>query len=136
MLLFIKRMFAWWDGATFGTLLTIMRRGQKVGADDYGNQYFEERQPSYDGKKRRWVTYRGYADASRVPTEWHGWLHHTFADAPTTTPLPRKVWEKDHQPNLTGTIHAWRPKGSLAKTGVRAAATGDYEAWSPDGEKY
>ncbi len=133
MLLFIKRLFAWWDGATFGTLLTIMRRGHKIGTDDYGNQYFEERQPSYDGKKRRWVVYRGYADASRVPSEWHGWLHHTFADAPTQTPLPHKVWEKEHHPNLTGTIHAWRPKGSLTKGGARAAATGDYEAWSPDG---
>ncbi|MCA3752516.1 MAG: NADH:ubiquinone oxidoreductase subunit NDUFA12, partial [Phenylobacterium sp.] len=36
------------------------------------------------------------------------------------------------QPNLTGTIHAWRPKGSITRGGERARATGDYEAWRPE----
>lgn len=131
MLLFIKRLFAWWDGATLGTLFTIFKHGIKVGEDDFGNVYYEEKKPGIYNQKRRWVVYKGYADASRVPTEWHGWLHHTFDNPPTVSPLARKAWEKDHQPNLTGTIYAWHPQGSLAKSGQRPHATGDYEAWTP-----
>jgi NADH:ubiquinone oxidoreductase subunit len=132
MLLFIKRLFAWWDGATLGTLFTLAKHGKKVGEDDFGNRYFEEKKPGIYDQKRRWVLYNGYADASRVPPEWHGWLHHTFELPPTQAPLPRKAWEKDHRPNLTGTIYAWHPQGSLAATGQRPKATGDYEAWTPN----
>ncbi|PHS28647.1 MAG: NADH:ubiquinone oxidoreductase subunit NDUFA12 [Robiginitomaculum sp.] len=135
MLLFIKRLFAWWDGATLGTLLTIAKHGRKVGEDEFGNIYYEEKKPGIYNQKRRWVTYKGYADGSRVPTEWHGWMHHTFDAPPTEAPLPRKAWEKDHQPNLTGTIYAWHPKGALANNGHRPHATGDYEAWTPDEAK-
>jgi len=34
---------------------------------------------------------------------------------------------------MTGTAHAYRPAGALEQGGKRAAATGDYEAWSPEG---
>lgn len=131
MLLFIKRLFAWWDGATLGALFDIGRRAKKVGEDEYGNRYFEERKISLEGRPRRYVIYKGYADASRVPSDWHGWLHHTFAEPPTTAPLKRKAWEKDHQPNLTGTVYAYHPKGSLSEPGKRAAASADYEPWTP-----
>ena len=135
MLLFIKRLFAWWDGATLGTLLAVARRARKVGSDEFGNRYYEERRPSFDGKPRRWVIYNGYADASRVPVAWHGWLHHTFAEPPTQDPAPVLPWEKQHQPNLTGTIYAWRPQGSLARSGKRAPSAGDHQAWSPASHK-
>ena len=35
------------------------------------------------GFERGWVIYNGYAEASRVPPSWHGWLHHTVDVAPT-----------------------------------------------------
>ena len=76
-------------------------------------------------------TFTGYAEASKVPPEWHGWLHHTFVEPPTVEPFLIKAWEKPHLPNLTGTIHAYRPQGSLARGGERQKATGDYEAWTP-----
>ena len=57
------------------------------------------------------MIYRGYAEASKVPAEWHGWLHYTFDEPPTVEPLMRRGWEKDHLPNLTGTVEAWRPRG-------------------------
>jgi NADH:ubiquinone oxidoreductase subunit len=131
MLLFIKRLFAWWDGATLGALFDIGRRARKVGEDEFGNRYYEERKASLEGRPRRYVIYNGYADASRVPVDWHGWLHHTFADPPTVAPFRRKPWEKDHVPNLTGTVYAYHPKGSLSEQGERAAASGDYEPWKP-----
>jgi NADH:ubiquinone oxidoreductase subunit len=41
-------------------------------------------------------------------------------------------WMKPHLPNLTGTPLAYRPSGHTLAGGRRAAATGDYQAWSPD----
>ncbi|HEY8574447.1 NADH:ubiquinone oxidoreductase subunit NDUFA12 [Phenylobacterium sp.] len=133
-MLFLKKIFTWWNGSTFGIDWTIKKRGVFVGQDDFGNRYYEAKdvRDSYDGRKRRWVIFKGYADASKVPAEWHGWLHHTFDEPPTTQPLLRRSWEKDHNPNLSGTIYAYRPKGSLARGGERQRATGDYEAWKPE----
>lgn len=133
MLSFIGRLFAWWNGATLGTLWTISKGGQKVGEDDFGNVYYEERKGTgADGKKRRWVIYNGYADASRIPSDWHGWLHYTFDECPADQPLKRQKWEIDHIPNLTGTLYAYRPTGSLAIDAKRQSASSDYESWRPD----
>jgi NADH:ubiquinone oxidoreductase subunit len=130
---FLKSIFTWWNGATIGARFHIGRRGLFVGQDEQGNRYFEAKDAtdSYDGRKRRWVIYRGYADASKVSPDWHGWLHYTFVEPPTVEPFLIKAWEKPHLPNLTGTIHAYRPQGSLARGGERQKATGDYEAWTP-----
>ena len=130
----LKSIFTWWNGATIGAAFTIWRRANPIGQDEFGNRYFEARdnKDSYDGRKRRWVIYRGYAEPSKIPPDWHGWMHYTFDEPPTTAPLPRKAWELPHIPNLTGTINAWRPKGSIARGGERASATADYKAWTPE----
>lgn len=129
----LARIFGWWEGATIGTLFTVGKRGRLVGEDEFGNRYYESRDNvSYDGRRRRWVIYKGYADASKVPPEWNGWLRYTYDEPPSETPLPRQRWEKDHLPNMTGTPLAWRPQGSLLGEARRPAATGDYEAWKPE----
>jgi len=128
---FIKRIFTWWNGSTFGTLLSL-RGATKVGEDDYGNTYYEDKSKTLDGRPRRYVTYKGYADPSRVPPEWHGWLHHSYDDLPKDMGIKIHAWQKEHLPNLTGTVHAYKPKGSLDRGGERAKVTSDYEAWSPD----
>ena len=130
----LKRLLTWWHGATPGTLNIIRKRAEKVGQDDYGNTYYEARRiiDGDAGRRRRYVVYKGYADASKVPAEWHGWLHHTFAEPPTIAPLKRRAWELDHMPNMTGTIYAYRPPGSIQRSGERDRATGDYQAWRPD----
>jgi NADH:ubiquinone oxidoreductase subunit len=130
----LKRIFTWWNGSTIGTAIDIWRRGVFVGQDEQGNQYFEERRPSLEGRKRRYVKYSGLAEASRVSPDWHGWLHYTFDEPPTVAALKRQPWEKPHIPNLTGTVHAYRPKGSLARGGVRQASSSDYEAWAPEAD--
>jgi NADH:ubiquinone oxidoreductase subunit len=130
--MFLKRLFIWWNGATLGALFDIKRRGVLVGEDEQGNRYFEDRKPSTEGRKRRWVIYSGLAEASRVTADWHGWMHYTFDEPPTTAPLKRQKWELPHVPNLTGTVKAYRPKGSMAQGGNRAKATADYEAWKPE----
>ena len=131
----LKTIFTWWNGATTGIYFTIARSGRFVGADELGNRYFEARNDldSYDrGRKRRWVIYKGYADASKVTPDWHGWLRYTFDEPPTVEPFVIKSWEKGHLPNQTGTSHARRPQGAISQGGDRQAATGDYEAWKPE----
>ena len=128
----LAKIFSWWSGATLGAMFDVGRRADKVGEDDFGNRYFEERKPSLNGRKRRYVLYKGLAEPSKVSADWHGWLHYTYEKPPTEAPLPRRAWEKDHLPNLTGTLLAYRPKGSLANDAKRPEATGDYEAWSPE----
>ena len=79
----LTSIFTWWGGATIGASFHIKRRGVLVGKDEYGNTYYEARDKSdaYDGNKRRWVIYNGYAEASKVTPDWHGWLRHTFANS-------------------------------------------------------
>jgi len=76
--------------------------------------------------------FNGEAEASRVPFDWYGWLHHTVDETPTRAPLPVKPWEKDHKPNLTGTALAYAPPGSVTTATPRARTGGDYDAWSPE----
>jgi NADH:ubiquinone oxidoreductase subunit len=121
-----RQLFVWWENATPGTLLTTLFSGIAVGDDAFGNRYYQTK-----GGVRRWVIYAGTVEASRVPPDWHGWLHHTYANPPTEEPLARKPWEAEHIPNLTGTPQAYHPEGSLSKDGKRPPATGDYEAWRP-----
>lgn len=123
---FIRLLFTWWHGATLGTLVATALMGRFVGEDAYGNRYYENRRGT-----RRWVIYKGTVEASRVPPEWHGWLHYTFDNPPTVEPPKVQPWEKEHQPNLTGTPDAYRPDGSLWAGGRRPPATGDYESWRP-----
>ena len=130
----LSQLFTWWNSTTFGTSFTLWRKKARlVGKDEQGNRYFEEKQPSFpDGRHRRWVVYHGVAEASRVPADWHGWLHHTFDEPPTEAPLTRRAWEKDHLPNMTGTPLAYHPQGSLSRAGGPADVNDDYEAWRPE----
>jgi len=129
----LKTIFTWWNGATVGVRFHVGRRGVFIGQDERGNRYYEAKDASdsYDKRKRCWVIFKGYAEASKVSPDWHGWLHHTFAEPPTVEPFRLKAWEKEHLPNLTGTIHAYRPQGAISRGGERQKATGDYEAWTP-----
>jgi NADH:ubiquinone oxidoreductase subunit len=122
-----KMIFSWWHGATLGTMLTTWTSGNAVGTDDFGNRYYQNK----DGS-RRWVLYNGTVEASRVPPDWHGWLHHTYAEPPTKVAFKTRSFELPHKPNMTGTDGAYRPEGSLQKSGNRPPATGDYQAWKPD----
>jgi len=121
---------------TIGTRLYTWLRGELVGSDDFGNRYYRERtgrgSPIGFNRERRWVMYDGKVEASKVPAEWHSWLHHIVKDAPEPGLRATRPWEKDHQPNLTGTGEAYRPPGHTLSGGQRNKATGDYEPWVPN----
>ncbi|MBW4093227.1 MAG: NADH:ubiquinone oxidoreductase subunit NDUFA12 [Proteobacteria bacterium] len=115
---------------TLGTWLHTLLFGRRVGSDADGNIYYTARKATAHGRTRRWVIYTGLPEASKVPPEWHAWLHYT-----TDAPLPvaaRRPWQQPHLANLTGTAGGYRPPGHDYRGGTRAIATGDYEAWSPE----
>ena len=116
---------------TIGTRLFTWLKGDYVGADSQGNRYYRERRTVNGRRQKRWVLYKGEAEASRVPPEWHGWLHHT-TDEPPPDGLPaRRPWQRAHEANRSGTPLAYHPPGSTVGEGRRPRATGDYEAWRP-----
>jgi NADH:ubiquinone oxidoreductase subunit len=119
---FIRRI------SQIGTLLLFRFGGHEIGKDPYGNRYFRERKTPKGVRERRWVLYAGEPEASKVPPEWHIWLHHT-ADAPIPDSA-RRAWQKPHIANMTGTPDAWFPPALEGK--ARDKATGDYQAWKPD----
>ena len=113
-----------------GTWLFTLMKGAAVGTDSFGNRYYQERKARRGLRRRRWVIYKGSVEASRVPPEWHAWLHYNLAEPPLD-PRPPRPWQKPHIPNLTGTPQAYRPPGHDYEGGQRARATGDYEPWRP-----
>jgi NADH:ubiquinone oxidoreductase subunit len=119
------RSFTWWNSQTWGTALHTARKGIKVGEDARGNVYYRNADDS-----SRWVIYNGEAEATRITTEWFGWLHRTW-DVPPTEAQPRRhAWEKVSLPNLTGTPMAYAPSGSLLRGDPPKRQ--DYEAWTPE----
>lgn len=120
--------FTWWNGASWGTTFTSRRHGEEMGRDDAGNVYFRHRKDP----ARRWVIYDGSNDSSRVPPSWNAWLRGTIDDVPEKSLPARRSFEQAPLPNLTGTDLSYRPSGSLSRSGRRAPATGDYEAWKPE----
>nr|WP_294847511.1 NADH:ubiquinone oxidoreductase subunit NDUFA12 [uncultured Sphingomonas sp.] len=120
--------FTWWNGASWGTSLVTRFQGERVGDDEYGNVYFRSRK----NPNRRWVIYDGSNDSSRVPPGWNAWLRNMIDELPKEALPVRRAYELPPQPNMTGTLEAYRPQGSLIGSATRAPATGDYEAWKPE----
>jgi NADH:ubiquinone oxidoreductase subunit len=112
-----------------GTRLFTLFKGQLVGTDAAGNDYYQERAAAAGRRARRWVAYKGAVEASSVPPEWHAWLHYT-TDRPIQESA-RRPWNRPHIANATGTGASYRPPGHDYEGGHRAPATGDYEAWTP-----
>ena len=115
---------------SFGTRVFTWLHGEHVGTDEFGNRYYVDKRTKGKKRERRWVLYKGIPEASKVPPEWHAWLHHMVNEVPQ--PRQRYAWEKPHQPNMTGTSLAYHPQGSVLRGGHRAASTGDYEPWTPE----
>ena len=117
----------------FGTLFQTRLYGVEVGSDAYGNRYFRARRAPPKGvREKRWVLYAGEPEASKVPPEWHIWLHHTMGEPLSERSPYHKPWQKPHQQNMTGTPEAYLPPGHTLEGGNRPKATGDYQAWRPE----
>ncbi|MGE0627135.1 MAG: NADH:ubiquinone oxidoreductase subunit NDUFA12 [Hyphomicrobiaceae bacterium] len=128
----LSEIFSWWGGNTWGTRWTIWRHGRLVGKDDFGNSYYIQRHGVGPlGVPSRWVIYDKLAEPSKVPPEWHGWLHYTVDTPPSDQDPAPRPWQLPHRMNMTGTPAAYRPEGSILTKAHRPKATGDYKAWRP-----
>jgi NADH:ubiquinone oxidoreductase subunit len=112
-------------------LLHTLMYGKKMGEDHLGNVYYRGKPRRGQKRERRWVMYKDKAEASLVPAQWHGWLHHQTDHLPDESTQYRKDWQKPHLPNMTGTDAAYLPPGHALNPGPRAASTADYTAWEP-----
>ena len=121
MVNFFKQIFTWWHRQTVGTFIYTLFRGKFVGKDEFGNKYYS------NSKGKRWVIYKSTIESSRIPPEWHLWIHFLSKNKPSDN-LAKFNWQKKHEENLTGTIKAYKPDGALnsdSKTDMKK-----YETWN------
>lgn len=122
---------------SFTIRLLIWFKGRLVGCDAYGNKYFEEKQKKHSDRAqpRRWVIYKGNHEASKVPPEWHAWLHYR-ADKPFDGVI--YPWQKPYKPNFTGTSQAHKPKIGTGdnvislSTKMKKPYQRSYQPWKPN----
>ncbi|MEI7598865.1 MAG: NADH:ubiquinone oxidoreductase subunit NDUFA12 [Aestuariivirga sp.] len=132
-MLFLKQLFTWWNGETLNTRFYTWRKGNFVGADQFGNKYYRAKSALPESiKERRWVVYNGYSEASSIPPGWHGWMHHRIDVPPTQEDYVPYDWQKPFVANQTGTPNAYRPKGSILSGAKPAPSVPDYSAWRPE----
>ncbi len=128
-----SEIFSWWGGNTWSNRIYTSLRGRHVGTDAEGNRYYVQSKGTGPlGVPRRWVIYKNLAEASKIPPEWHGWMHYTVDTPPTEEKYHARPWQKPHRENMTETSEAYRPQGSILASGTRPKATGDYQAWKPE----
>ena len=117
---FLKQIFTWWNKQTVGTFIYTLFRGKFVGRDQFGNKYYS------NTKGKRWVIYNNTVEPSKIPPEWHLWIHFLTINKPKD--IKNKFpWQKQHEENLTGTIKAYKPEGSLAIDSKKDIKK--YETW-------
>jgi len=117
----LKQTFTWWHKQTLGTFLYTLIKGKLIGTDEFGNKYYS------NSRDKRWVIYKSRIESSKIPPEWHLWMHSTKASKPVNS--TKFSWQKTHKENLTGTQNAYKPEGSLLNDTKKS--TKKYETWNP-----
>ena len=95
----------------FVTRLHLYFKARLIGADNFGNRYYEERKARPGKPPRRYVRYNGMVEASKVPADWHGWLHHTEEKPPPAESARRRlvITSPGHQADWPGRHQRQRP---------------------------
>jgi len=106
----------WWRQMQY---IGDVKAGTFVGADQFGNKYYENRDAEQEVPGRhRWVDFAQHDfNATQVPPEWHSWISHIRQDPPTTDSVVQKMtppWKAPYFENLTGTRGAYKPYNTVA----------------------
>ena len=117
---FLKMIFTWWNKQTLGTFLYTLFTGKFAGSDEFGNKYY------YNSENKRWVVYNKRVESTKIPPEWHMWIHFLNKKVPTKN-QNKYDWQKKYEENLTGTSKAYRPEGSLLSE--KNKSTKKYDTW-------
>ena len=120
MINFLKSIFIWWNRQTVGTFIYTLFFGKLVGRDEFGNKYYS------NSKGKRWVIYKDTVESSKIPPEWHLWIHFLTNNKPSGN-LNKFKWQKQHEENLTGTNKSYKPDGSLSSHTQKDMKK--YETW-------
>ena len=120
MISFFKQIFTWWHRSTVGTFIFTLFAGKFIGEDKFGNKYYSNR----DGK--RWVIYKDKIESTKIPPEWHSWIHFLNKKKPSNNTHSYE-WQKQHSENLTGTEKAHKPAGLLSSNSKKNIKK--YETW-------
>ena len=118
---FLKQLFTWWHRQTFGTFVYTLIFGRFVGEDEFGNKYYSDSK-----EKKRWVIYKKRVESTKIPPNWHSWIHFQTKNKPN---LKRQLfsWQKQHEENLTGTKRAHIPDCSMLNNEKKDMKK--YETW-------
>ena len=122
MINFLKQIFTWWHKQTLGTFIYTLFAGKLIGSDQFGNKYYS------NSKGRRWVIYKDNIESSKIPPDWHSWIHFLKINKPSNEEK-KFLWQKQYEENLTGTTRAYKPEGSL--TSDLKKNMKKYETWKP-----
>ena len=114
---------------SLGTIIYTWFYGNLVGKDEFGNKYYSNLKDFSDRNARRWVIFNGIIEATKIPPHWHAWLHKSI-DSPPINYKHKYVWQKDHEPNFTGTIDAYHPKKHSMSSKPNLDKK-EYERWNP-----
>ena len=117
---FLKQIFTWWHRQNVGTFIYTLFVGKFIGSDQFGNKYYS------NSKGKRWVIYNNYIESTKIPPEWHLWIHHLTLNRPSDE-KKNFSWQKEYEENLTGTVRAYKPEGSLTKNIKKNIKK--YETW-------
>ena len=120
MVNFLKQIFTWWHRQTVGTFIYTLFSGKFAGKDQFGNKYYS------NSKGKRWVIYKDEIESSKIPPEWHAWIHSSVLKKPSQN-SKKFIWQKEHEENLTGTDKAYTPDGSLKFNQKKIIKK--YESW-------
>ena len=114
-----------------GTKIYTWLCGHYVGLDEFGNKYYSNSKNFSSKTAKRWVMYNGEIEASKVPPHWHAWLHKTI-DVPPINYSHKYNWQKEQQPNMTGTSKAYFPASHpLSQSYNIKKVKTYYEKWKP-----
>lgn len=136
--------FIWFRGVIFiiPNLFIFLFRQTKihnigatlVGVDKFGNKYYQRVDEETQYGRHRWVEYaeKGRYNASQVPPEWHGWLHHiTDHTGDELLMLKPSRYGIEHKENFSGEGEEfiYHSKGHALNPGQRDWTR--YQSWQP-----
>lgn len=121
----VRQHGGFWQSIKKVYRMDTLKDGKKVGEDKYGNKYFTNKR--YFWTRERWLEYDPIHgvdyDATMIPAEWYGWMHHKTDYLPDEDPLrPCYKWVMDMEPN---------PSGSPRQYMCYSTTRPKIEAWIP-----